>query len=131
MPDPAALLVIESWPQAIVAVTLIGAFMVWPGVAAWLNTKKTQNSTDVIRKQLTETNGGSHVKDQLNSIVASLETMYEWKQGHTEWSNETMLEMAARFVAVERAHQSNAALLSKILRRMEQVEEIVTTPGGD
>lgn len=61
--------VILTWPQATVALFLIFAFMIWPGVMAHLGRKETQ----AIKKTLTENNGGGSVKDALDRIEDKIE----------------------------------------------------------
>lgn len=135
MSDPSALLVVESWPQAAVALGVICAFAIWPGVLAWLNSRKASNNTadiqkkihennettDVIKKTLTENNGGSHVKDQLDKIENAVEGLEDWKAAHMTWSADQMQMMADRFEEMDRIGRGNKELL-------EQVLEMVTIP---
>lgn len=60
--------VILTWPQAVVAMFLIFAFMIWPGVQAQLARRETQ----AVKKTLTENNGGGSVKDALDRIEESV-----------------------------------------------------------
>ncbi len=62
--DPVAWSAIDSWPAALVVALLILALLVWPGILAWLNTRR-------VRQTLTTNNGGSHVKDSLDRIEAT------------------------------------------------------------
>lgn len=68
MPDfPTA----TSWMQVVVVV----AVLAYLAFKAWLDsgrTKQTNEKVTAMERTLTTTNGGSHVKDQLNRIEASV-----------------------------------------------------------
>lgn len=142
MSDPtAALVVVENWPQALVAIASIGAFIVWPGILAWLNTRKTQftanqvqaqvnKATDIasdVKRTLTENNGGTHVKDQLDEIQRGLSEMREWRINHTEWAELERLHIASRLEAYEKTSYANGRLLrelsEKLLKKEKKEEE--------
>ena len=64
--DPLAF---ESWIQIAALLLIISGGVTWK----WLSTvgakqKETGDTVDEIKKTLTTTNGGSHIKDQLNRI---------------------------------------------------------------
>ncbi|MCV2395911.1 hypothetical protein OEB99_16470 [Actinotalea sp. M2MS4P-6] len=63
MTPPVDITIVTSWPQAVVATVIVFALLVWPGIAAWLTSRRTN-------RVLTTNNGGSHVKDQLDRIEA-------------------------------------------------------------
>jgi hypothetical protein len=135
MSDPAALIEVDSWPAAFVAVFIILALMVWPGVLAWLNSRKANSNTlelkqkisdnsdttDIIKKTLTENNGGSHVKDQLDEIMSSVKDLSQWREEHTAWSTDIVKTMAT-------TNDNNSTLLGKVLKQLGQVEDLVTDP---
>lgn len=60
---------VQSWPQAVVAIVMILALAVWPGVQAFLNAKRTKQAV----KTLTQNNGGGSIKDQLDRIEAKVD----------------------------------------------------------
>ena len=60
--------VILTWPQATVAMFLIFAFIIWPGIQSQLARRETQ----AVKKTLTENNGGGSVKDALDRIEETL-----------------------------------------------------------
>lgn len=58
---------VSGWPQALVVLGIL-AYLAWK---AWLDsgrTKETNTKVTALEATLTTTNGGSHVKDQLNRI---------------------------------------------------------------
>lgn len=66
---------VDSWPKAIVAVTLILAVLVMPSLLSYLAARQAKRSAVTVGKAhetLTTTNGGSTVKDQLNRIEDTL-----------------------------------------------------------
>lgn len=63
---------VTGWPQAFVVLGILG-YLAWK---AWLDsgrTKKTADTVNALEATLTTTNGGSHVKDQLNRIEAKVD----------------------------------------------------------
>lgn len=62
---------VSGWPQAGVAIGIL-AYLAWK---AWLDSgraKDTNEKVSTLESTLTTTNGGSHVKDQLNRIEAKV-----------------------------------------------------------
>lgn len=78
---------IITWPQAIVAVVLL----VWPGVAAWVQAKRSAVTVDKVHKSMTTNNGGSHVKDALDRI-----------EGRQEEQSQTLTDLTERLSALEK-----------------------------
>lgn len=72
MPDTETITLVTSWEQALVAVVLIVAVLVWPGIAAWLQARRSAVTVDKVHQNLTTNNGGSHTKDQLDRIEGTL-----------------------------------------------------------
>lgn len=68
MPDSQVITLVTNWPQAIVAVVLILALIVWPGVMAWLQARRSALTVNKVHENLTTNNGGSHTKDALDRI---------------------------------------------------------------
>ncbi len=65
IPDPTS---VTTWPSALVTVVLLVLVLGLPSVLAYLGTKQTK----ALGRTLTETNGGSSVKDSLNRIEAGV-----------------------------------------------------------
>lgn len=88
---------VSGWPQALVVLGIL-AYLAWK---AWLDSGRTKDTNEkvnaleatanTLEATLTTTNGGSHVKDQLNRIEA--------KVGDVD-SRVTALEGIPRAVAV-------------------------------
>lgn len=70
MTNPVEIQSVLTWPQAVVAVFVLLALVVWPGVLAWLNSKNSRSTTQDIKTTLTKNNGGGSVKDALDRIEA-------------------------------------------------------------
>lgn len=128
MTAPDDLLTISTWPQAFVAIAILAAFVIWPGVLAWLNSRKANTSTEVIRKTLTENNNGSHVKDKLDHLVEGMAGLQGWRDEHVGWAEETFEKIAQRLSGVEDTGNGNTELIQQVLDRVNQVEEVVTAP---
>lgn len=60
-----------TWPQAVVAVVLILAVLVWPTIAGWVQARRAASAVNDVKRTLTTNNGGSHVKDSLDRIEAT------------------------------------------------------------
>lgn len=59
---------IINWPQAIVAIVLILVLLVWPGIMAWIQAKRSAVAVNKVHETMTNPNGGDSVKDALNRI---------------------------------------------------------------
>lgn len=80
IPDPSS---VHDWPGALVAIVLIVCVLVVPSVLTFMNFKaqqRTHSSVREVRNTLQENNGGSSVRDYLDAIMRSLNTL---KQGQT------------------------------------------------
>lgn len=66
--DLVSLELVDSWPKAVVAVTLVVCVLVVPQVGAWVQARRSASAADAVRRTLTTNNGGSHVKDSLDRI---------------------------------------------------------------
>lgn len=67
---------VSGWPQALVVLGIL-AYLAWK---AWLDsgrTKETNEKVNTLEATLTTTNGGSHVKDQLNRIEATVDQVQQ------------------------------------------------------
>jgi hypothetical protein len=91
--DPLAF---DSWVQ----VAALGIVVVGGLVAKYLNTLK-KDTTNVLAT-LTQNNGGSTVKDQLDKIEKSLKDHIEWSEGYVKDTGE-------RLDALERTGKRYAA----------------------
>lgn len=63
-------LVTNPW-QALVLVVLILAFVVWPGIAAWIQARRSASAVHEVKTTLQENNGGGSVRDALDRIEAA------------------------------------------------------------
>src|SRR5690606_28825415 len=64
IPDPT---LIVSWPAAVVAVVLIFGLLMWPGLLAWLNSRRTRAAAEDVRHQV-HPNSGKSLRDQTNRM---------------------------------------------------------------
>ena len=93
-------LIVNPW-QAIVAVVIVFALFMWPSIQA-------RQSSRRVEQTLTRTNGGDHVKDQLNRIEAKLGRV-ELRQAatdarvekHLTWSDGYVEETRTRLDQLE------------------------------
>ena len=69
IPDPT---LIVSWPAAAVAVVLIFGLLMWPGLLAWLNSRRTREAAEDTRHQV-HPNSGKSLRDQTNRIESGSE----------------------------------------------------------
>lgn len=100
MSDPDVITLVTTWQQALVAVVLILAVVVWPGVAVWLQGRRTaqvQGTVDSVHSTLTTNNGGSHVRDALDELVAGQRAQALTLAEH----GQAMAEMGERLTSVE------------------------------
>lgn len=65
LPDPTG---VTTWPAALVTVVMILALLVVPSVLTYLGNQRVKK----VENTLTNTNGGSTVKDALNRIEGTL-----------------------------------------------------------
>lgn len=70
IPDPTT---VTTWPQAVVFIALILAVLVVPGVLGYLANKNAKNVKDT----LTQKNGGSTVRDQLDRLEKGVAGLYD------------------------------------------------------
>lgn len=88
---------VSGWPQALVVLGIL-AYLAWKAYLDSGRTKDTNEKVNALESTLTTTNGGSHVKDQLNRIetkVGDVETKVDGVD-----SRVTALEGIPRAVAV-------------------------------
>lgn len=78
-PIPDIDVIVNPW-QALVAVAVVFAVLIWPSIAA-------QRSAHRIEKSLTENNGGNSVVDRFDQISAKVDDLGGKLDAHLEWSD--------------------------------------------
>ncbi|QUC01094.1 hypothetical protein [Cellulosimicrobium cellulans] len=67
-----------TWPQALVAVVVILAAVVWPSIATWLNSRSTRRDLDTVKEKVevaaheVRPNSGGSMADAVNRIESAL-----------------------------------------------------------
>ncbi|MBK7823559.1 MAG: hypothetical protein IPJ61_21470 [Tessaracoccus sp.] len=88
--------VVNGW-QALVIIVLVFAVLIWPGIISMLNRRSMKD----IKKTLTENNGGSSVKDALDSIKAVQATQGKKLEDHINWSEGYVKDVGVRLEKLE------------------------------
>lgn len=82
---PVDLTLVTTWPQAVVAIALVLAAMVWPGVASWLNSRSAKEAAHGAREAIeheARPNSGGSMKDSLNRIESTLTVVLGNQEAH-------------------------------------------------
>ena len=88
--------VVNGW-QALVIVFAMFAMMIWPGIVSMLNRKAMKR----VEKTLTENNGGSSVKDQMDRIEEKQVAQGKKLDDHIVWSEGYVTDVGERLTAIE------------------------------
>lgn len=88
--------VVNGW-QALVIIVLVFAVLIWPGIISMLNRRSMKD----IKKTLTENNGGSSVKDQMDRIEKVQGEQGKKLTEHIDWSEGYVKDVGIRLEKLE------------------------------
>jgi hypothetical protein len=109
--SPVDLEVIVSWPQAVVAVVVVLALLVWPGVSSWMTARQARDSARAAHAAIeheARPNSGSSMKDSLNRLEAG-----QREQGQTLTAvADAVADQGRRLDVLERAADKRGGRLT-------------------
>jgi hypothetical protein len=98
LPDPT---LVVTWPGALVAIVLVFALVMWPGLLAWINSRAARRAAESTEHQVNP-NSGKSMRDSTNRVEVMVSTLSTKFDGH---------------VIEERAHREN------VLERLTALEQ--------
>jgi|GEM_PF-5234811 len=97
IPDPT---LIVSWPAALVAIVLIFGLLMWPGLLAWLNSRRTRAAAEDVRHQV-HPNSGKSLRDQTNRMESDIAEVKNLITTHITDASERDARVEDRLRALE------------------------------
>lgn len=97
MPD---LSLVLTWPQAVVAVVIILAVVVWPSIASWINSRAARAAAEDTRHQV-HPNSGKSMRDGMNRMEGDVKAIKEYMASHQEYVEKRDEELDRRLEALE------------------------------
>jgi hypothetical protein len=101
MSELPSLELVLTWPQAVVAVVIVFALIMWPGLLAWLNSRAARVAAEDTRHQV-QPNSGKSMRDSTNRVEIMVSTMTTKLDAHIIESTAHRAELDARLAALER-----------------------------
>jgi hypothetical protein len=101
IPDPT---LIVSWPAAAVAVVLIFGLLMWPGLLAWLNSRRTREAAEDTRHQV-HPNSGKSLRDQTNRIESDIAEIKDLVVAHISDASDRDERVEERLAALEKGRE--------------------------
>jgi len=114
---PVDLTLVTTWPQAVVAVALIVAVIMWPSVASWLNSRSAKVAAASVAERVQQTQTTvTEVRDHVanthtTNLREDLAGMADDIRTAVEVAREThalVADLAPRVTALERHQQQQA-----------------------
>jgi hypothetical protein len=88
-----------TWPQALVAVVIVLAGVVWPSIASWMNSRAARAATEDARHQV-DPNSGRSMVDGVNRTEAGVVEIKNLLVQHIEDAERRDAERDARIAAL-------------------------------
>lgn len=97
LPDPT---LVVTWPGALVAIVLVFALLMWPGLLAWINSRAARRAAESTEHQVNP-NSGKSMRDSTNRTEVMISVLSSKFDDHLREARERDEATDRRLAALE------------------------------